>query len=211
MNILPAILTEDSADLEKKIKQAELFTEWVQVDIMDGIFVPSRSIVASQLARIKTRIKMEIHLMVQEPGSQVESYARAGATRIVFHYESTSSPDSVIDKIRGLKLGVGLAINPETSVSSVVNLMDKIDFVLFLSVHPGFYGKEFLPEVLDKVKEFRAMGFKLEVGMDGGIKASNLRIIKDAGVDYACVGSAVFNHVAPQEAYKSLLELVKNE
>ena len=211
MNILPAILTEDSADLEKKIKQAELFTEWVQVDIMDGIFVPSRSIVASQLARIKTRIKMEIHLMVQEPGSQVESYARAGATRIVFHYESTSSPDSVIDKIRGLKLGVGLAINPETSVSSVVNLMDKIDFVLFLSVHPGFYGKEFLPEVLDKVKEFRAMGFKLEVGMDGGIKDNNIKSIKDAGVDYACVGSAVFNHVAPQEAYKSLLELVKNE
>ena len=211
MKILPAILTDDEIDLEKKIRQAELFTDWVQVDIMDGQFVPSRSIIDSQLSTIKTRLNIEVHLMVKEPESKVEGYARAGASRIVFHYESTPSPDRVISKIRRLKVGAGLAINPETSVSSIVSLLDKIDFILFLSVHPGFYGKEFLPEVLEKVKEFRAKGFKMEVGMDGGIKADNIKIIKDAGVDYACVGSAVFNHVAPQTAYKSLLELVKNE
>ncbi len=211
MKILPAILTNDEKDLEKKIRQAELFTDWVQVDIMDGQFVPSRSIVASHLSMIKTRLNLEVHLMVREPESQVEGYARAGATRIAFHYEATPSPDKVIKQVRRLKLGVGLAINPETSISSVEGLLDKIDFILFLSVHPGFYGKEFLPEVLDKIKEFRAKGFKMEVGMDGGIKADNIKIIKDAGADYACVGSAVFNHVAPRDAYKNLLKLVENE
>ncbi|MDO8637139.1 MAG: ribulose-phosphate 3-epimerase [Dehalococcoidia bacterium] len=211
MKILPAILTNDEIDLEKKIRQAELFTDWVQVDIMDGQFVPSCSIIASHLSNIQTRLNLEIHLMVKEPESQVEGYARAGATRIAFHYEATPSPDNVIKQVRKLKLGVGLAINPETPISSVEGLLDKIDFILFLSVHPGFYGKEFLPEVLDKVKEFRAKGFKMEVGMDGGIKADNIKMIKDAGVDYACVGSGVFNHGAPQDAYRNLVKLVKND
>ncbi|MBF8266477.1 MAG: ribulose-phosphate 3-epimerase [Dehalococcoidia bacterium] len=211
MKILPAILTNDEIDLEKKIRQAELFTDWVQVDIMDGQFVPSRSIVAAHLSKIKTRLNLEVHLMVRDPENQVKSYARAGATRIGFHYEATPAPDNVIKQVRKLKLGVGLAINPETPISSVEGLLDKIDFILFLSVHPGFYGKEFLPEVLDKVKEFRAKGFKMEVGMDGGIKADNIKMIKDAGVDYACVGSGVFNHVAPQDAYNNLLKLVKND
>ncbi len=211
MKILPAILTNDEKDLEKKIRQAELFTDWVQVDIMDGQFVPSHSIVASHLSMIKTRLNLEVHLMVRDPESQVEGYARGGATRIAFHYEATPAPDKVIKQVRRLKLGVGLAINPETPISSIEGLLDKIDFILFLSVHPGFYGKEFLPEVLDKVKEFRAKGFKMEVGMDGGIKADNIKMIKDAGVDYACVGSGVFNHVAPQDAYNNLLKLVKND
>lgn len=210
MRILPAILTDDPADLEHKIKQAESFTDWVQIDIMDGRFVPSYSVEASHLARVKTPLNLEVHLMVQQPESLVEAFARAGARKIVFHYEATPYPDRVIQRVRELGLGVGLALNPETPVSPIMGFTDKVDCVLFLSVHPGFYGKEFLPEVLDKVREFRATGSKLEVGMDGGIKTNNLTVIKAAGVDYACVGSAIFNHVAPRQSYKAMLKLVKD-
>lgn len=210
MRILPTILTDDSTELERKVRQAEAFADWVQVDIMDGKFVPSHSIEASHLARIKTKLNMELHLMVQEPEFLLKDFASAGAKRIVFHYEATTSPEKVIQSARKLGVGVGLAVNPETPVSSLVSLNGKVDCVLFLSVHPGFYGKEFLPEVLDKVREFRSLGLKLEVGIDGGIKTTNIINAKAAGVDYACVGSGIFNQAAPQEAYKAMLELVKD-
>ncbi|MBI4287290.1 MAG: ribulose-phosphate 3-epimerase [Chloroflexi bacterium] len=210
MRILPAILTEDPVDLERKVRQAESFCDWAQIDIMDGKFVPSRSIDASHLCNIKTRLNMEVHLMVKEPAAQIEGFVRAGAKRIVFHYEAASSPDEVAREARKLGVSVGVAINPETPVTSLLKLRERLDFVLFLSVNPGFYGKEFIPGVLDKVRESRELRPNLEVGIDGGIKAANIKRAKAAGVDYACVGSQIFNHVAPKEAYMALLGLVKD-
>ena len=153
--VVPAILTDDPKALETMVRQAETFTEWVQFDIMDGKFVPSRSINHEHLAGLSIKLSWEVHLMVQHPEDHVEGFRQAGAQRIVFHYEATSSPGEVISQARKLGLGIGLAVNPETSVSVILPLASKVDSVLFLTVHPGFYGSQFIPEVLNKGIELR--------------------------------------------------------
>jgi len=151
--VVPAILTDSAEALADMVQQAERFTTYVQFDIMDGEFVPSRSITAGDLKAISTDLTWEVHLMVQEPEKYLKSFWEAGARKVVFHYEATSSAEEVISQARNLGLGVGLAINPETPVSAISSLVSIVDSVLFLTVNPGFYGSPFLPEVLEKIPE----------------------------------------------------------
>ncbi|HJW87999.1 MAG TPA: ribulose-phosphate 3-epimerase, partial [Dehalococcoidia bacterium] len=116
MRVLPAVLTSNPRELERMLHEAEAFTDRVQVDIMDGRFVPSESISAEDLARVKTRLFVEVHLMVMEPEAHLEAFLEAGAGRVVFHYEATSSPSRTIALARHLGLWVGLALNPQTPV-----------------------------------------------------------------------------------------------
>lgn len=211
MKILPAVLTDTREDLELKIKQAEAFTDLVQIDIMDGQFVPSRSIKAKDLASIKTALKLEVHLMVKSPENYIESFARAGASRIVFHYEATPNPSDVIRQIKKLGKKAGLALNPETPILPLQKLASTLDFALFLSVNPGFYGSPFIPQVLDKIKQFKALRISLELGIDGGVKAHNIVEIMQSGVDYACTGSVIFSSKDPAASYLELKKLVNSQ
>lgn len=146
--------------------------------------------------------------MVTDPGSYLDCFKRAGAGKIVFHYEASSHPHEVISAARGLGLKVGLALNPETPISSIIPLCSKVDSVLLLSVHPGFYGQGFLPEVLDKVTELRRMQSLLEIGIDGGAKENNIICIASSGIDTIYVGSAIFLQPVPGESYRHLQSLV---
>ena len=202
--VVPAILTDDPKALEDMAHQAENFTNYVQFDIMDGQFVPSRSINYEHLAALDTKLSWEAHLMVLHPEDSLQSFQQAGAQKIVFHYEAAPSPQAVISQIRGLGLEVGLAVNPETTVSAILPLANEVDSVLFLTVHPGFYGSKFLPEVLDKVSEFRRGLPDMEIGVDGGIKESNIAQIARAGVDVIYVGSAIFLQPQPDESFRHL-------
>jgi len=207
--VVPAILTENPKALETMVRQAEAFTDWVQFDIMDGKFVPSRSINYEHLAGLPMKLSWEVHLMVQRPEDYLEGFRQAGAQKVVFHYEATPSPREVISLVRELGLGVGLAVNPETPVSAILPLAGEVDSVLFLSVHPGFYGRGFIPEVLDKVVEFRSARHTVEIGIDGGIKESNVVQIARAGVDVIYVGSAIFLQPQPGESFRRLQALAK--
>ncbi len=207
MKIIPAILTEHPEDLENKIRETESFTDLAQVDIMDGRFVPSSSILAGDLARVRTRLEIEVHLMVLDPESQVEAFVRAGATRIVFHFEATTDPLSVVRQIKSLNQKAGLALNPETPIDPLVKLAPYLDFVLFLSVNPGFYGSPFIPAVLDKIKDLRSRGIPLEVGVDGGMNSRTIPAARASGADYVCVGSAIFGAKDPREAYLGLVNV----
>ncbi|MFH1003464.1 MAG: ribulose-phosphate 3-epimerase [Chloroflexota bacterium] len=207
--VVPAILTDDPAALETMLRQAETFTDWVQLDIMDGRFVPSRSIGHQHLAKLSLKLRWEAHLMVEHPEDQMAGFKAAGAERVVFHYEATPSPDEVIARARGLGLAVGLAVNPETPVAAVLPLADAVDSVLFLSVHPGYYGRDFIPEVLDKVTEFRRLRPDVEIGIDGGIKEGNIARIARTGVDAICVGSAVFAQPDPGQSYRHLTAVAR--
>ena len=206
--VVPAILTDDPKALENMIHQAETFTDWVQVDIMDGKFVPSRSINYEHLDNLPVKLGWEVHLMVQHPEDYVEGFRKAGAQKVVFHYEATPSPREVISLVRGLGLGVGLAVNPETPVSDILSSTGEVDSVLFLSVDPGFYGSKFMPEVLDKIDEFRSAQPGVETGIDGGIKESNIVQIARAGVDVIYVGSAIFMQPEPAESFRRLKAMV---
>ncbi len=205
--IVPAILTDDPGKLKAMVRQAEAFTTYVQFDIMDGQFVPSRSITCQQLAAVFMKLGWEAHLMVEHPEEYIECFKQAGAQKIVFHYEATPSPEKVISQARDLGLGVGLALNPETPVSAILTLADDVDSVLFLSVHPGFYGSQFIAEVLDKVAELGRARPSLEIGIDGGIKEANIARVARSGVDVIYIGSAIFLKTNPAESFRRLQAL----
>ncbi len=207
--LVPAILTDDPKAMETMVRQAETFTSYVQFDIMDGQFVPSRSINWEHLAALPMGLSWEAHLMVLCPEDYLEGFRRAGAQKVVFHYEATPSPREVISLARELGLGVGLAANPETPISAILPLSGEVDSVLFLSVYPGFYGSQFIPEVLDKVAEFRNASPGMEIGIDGGIKESNIAQIARGGVDVIYVGSAIFLQPQPSESFRHLEALVR--
>ncbi len=207
--LVPAILTEDPQALKAMVRQVETFTNYVQFDIMDGQFVPSRSISWEHLAGLSMNLRWEVHLMVQHPEDYLEGFRQAGAQKIVFHYEATSSPTEVISKIRKLGLSVGLAINPETPVSAILPLTSEVDSVLFMAVNPGFYGSKFIPEVLDNIMEFRNIRPGVEIGIDGGVKEDNIARVARSGVDFIYVGSAIFLQPQPGESFHRLLKLAE--
>ncbi|MCM8783825.1 MAG: ribulose-phosphate 3-epimerase [Candidatus Omnitrophica bacterium] len=210
MKVVPAILTDDPKDLEIKIRQAESFSDIAQIDIMDGKFVPSRSVTADALASIKTGLFLEVHLMVDYPLKEIIPFKKAGVKRIIFHYEAKDDSQQVIRSIRKEKIEVGLAINPETDLVKIENLLDKIDILLIMAVNPGFYGSKFIPEVLKKSYLLHSRKRSYYIGLDGGIKVDNIRIVKSAGVDIAYVGSGIFGSGVPKDNFLLLLEEIKD-
>lgn len=207
--IVPAILTDDPKALETMARQAATFTDYVQIDIMDGQFVPSKSITWPQLAAIPLRFTWEAHLMVAHPEECLDGFRRAGARKIVFHHEATPSPAEVISLARSYGLEVGIAINPQTPVAAILPLVGEVDSVLFLSVNPGFYGSEFIPAVLDKITEFKKRRPEVATGLDGGVKEGNVAEIARTGVSCICVGSAIFKQPEPAASFRHLQALAE--
>ena len=207
IRVVPAILTDDIASFNKMVQQAKSYTDFVQVDIMDGQFVPSKSITWQQIEGLPEGLHWEVHLMVKNPEAQLAGYKQAGAEKAIFHFEAAPDPAMVIAATRKLGLEVGLAVNPETTVAQILPLTDKVDSVLFLSVHPGFYGAKFLPEVLEKIKELRRARPNLTIGIDGGVKENNITQIVETGVNDIFVGSAILMQPDPGAAYRKLLLL----
>jgi ribulose-phosphate 3-epimerase len=206
---VPAILTDDPIALGKMVLATESFTDYFQLDIMDGRFVPSRSITAADMGALSTRLAWEAHLMVLHPEDYLEDFRRAGARRFIFHYEATSAPEQVINLVRKSGLEVGLAVNPETPNDAIAPLIETVDSVLFLSVDPGFYGSPFLPEVLEKIRDLRKKHPRLEIGIDGGVKEANIAEIAATGVDAICIGSAIFRAEDPAKAYRRLTQIAR--
>ncbi len=207
--LVPAILTDDPKVLETMVRQTESFTTYVQFDIMDGRFVPSRSITSEHLAVLTMKLSWEAHLMVERPEDYLEGLRKAGAKKVIFHYEATSSPREVVSRTRDIGLEVGVAINPETQVSAIFPLVSEVDSILLLTVHPGFYGSQFLPEVLDKVVELRRTWPRVQIGVDGGIKEGNIAEVARVGVDVIYVGSAIFLQPQPGESFHRLVALAE--
>ncbi|MCL2149400.1 MAG: ribulose-phosphate 3-epimerase [Dehalococcoidia bacterium] len=208
--VVPAILADNAADLEHMVRQAERFALWAQFDIMDGLFVPSQSIFSAEIAATSPSFQYDIHLMVHHPESYFPSFRLAGTRRITFHDEATPYAESWLPYIKDFGLEVGLALNPETPAEVITaELAAKVDALLLLSVDPGYYGRPFIPDVLEKAKELRQVYPELTIGLDGGIKAENITEIARAGVDEICVGSAIFGSSDPAEAYRQLVVLAE--
>jgi ribulose-phosphate 3-epimerase len=202
IRLIPAILTDDPAALETMIRLAETFTDYVQIDVMDGQFW-------EDMDNISTKINWEVHLMVLHPEEYLRNFQKAGAQKAIFHHEASESPREVISEARNLGLEVGLAVNPETTISAILPLIDEMDSVLFLTVNPGFYGSKFIPKVMEKVTELRRIRPDIEIGIDGGIKESNIVQIAQLGVDVIYAGSAILLQPEPAESYRHLLALAR--
>lgn len=215
MILAPSLLAADFKNLDRELTLIqENGAEYLHFDVMDGMFVPSISFGMPVLQSIKpiTKIVCDAHLMVQEPIRYVEAFAKAGADLITVHVEACEDIHAAIAKIKECGCKVGVSICPETPVSAVEDLLEKIDMVLIMSVHPGFGGQKFIPESLEKIAAVRAMinekGLNVDVQVDGGIYTHNVEDVVKAGANIIVAGSAVFNGDVAQNT-KDMLALIK--
>ena len=208
MRIVPAILTESIDELHRMLDIAKSFTDYAQVDFMDGRFVSSKSVSFDAIDGLKLPLNIEAHLMVQDLDAPLATLKSIGTKKVIFHFEATPQPEEVISSIRSLDMEVGLAINPETPLTDFECLVSQVDSFLFLSVNPGYYGSPFIYEVLDEISRFRKRFPSAFIGIDGGVSMDNILEIKDIGIDYACVGSRILLQEDPVESYKAFVRII---
>ena len=202
MNILsPSILSADFSQLGEQIKEVETAgAQYLHIDVMDGLFVPSISYGMPVIASIRkcSNIFFDVHLMIERPERYLKEFAESGADLINFHLETTEDAEGVIEKIRALNRKVGITIKPGTPAEAVEPYLDKVDMVLVMTVEPGFGGQKLIPECLDKVAEIRRMvtkkGLRTDIEVDGGINADNVELALRAGANVIVAGSAVFKN-----------------
>ena len=201
--MVPALLTDDKNKLQQMLDLCSGFAGCVQIDIMDGEFVPSTSVSLDDMMSVNYSGKVEAHLMVNNPLSWIEPFRKLGAYRIIYHFEIGVDHDFIIDSIKRHGFEAGIAVNPGTANGDFQHLVHKVDSVLFMSVNPGFYGAPFIPEVLPKIREFKNKYPLKTAGIDGGVKLDNAaKIVRESLVDYVCVGSAILRAADPAAAYR---------
>ena len=209
MRIVPAILTDKLDEFLHMIDIAQGFTDYVQADFMDGLFVPSKSIALDALKGLEFSLNVEAHLMVKDSKKYLPVLKSARIKKIIFHFEAEPNPQMLIRSVKDMDMEAGLAVNPKTAISEFAFLVPHVDSLLFLSVDPGFYGSPFIPDVLNKIKAFRSQHSSVCTGIDGGISLENIKDVKASGVDYACVGSRIFMQPNPGESYKAFVNRIE--
>ena len=213
IEIAPSILSADFARLADEIQTVERAgASILHVDVMDGRFVPNITIglpVVKAISRA-TRLPIDAHLMIVEPGQYAEQFVKAGARMVSIHIEADPHAHRTLSAIRTAGAQAGIAINPGTSLSAIDESLKFADYVLLMSVNPGFGGQKFIPETLDKLRRLRRMiderGLKTRIEIDGGIDADNIAEVAAAGAEIIVSGSAIFGADDPGVALRQLRE-----
>ena len=199
IQISPSILSGDFSQLGNEIQRLEKGgADMIHVDVMDGHFVPNLTIgppVIKSLRKHST-LPFDVHLMISPVHKYIENFANAGADIITFHPEASENIDETINHIKSFNKKVGLSLNPNTGINIIENFLDKINLVLVMSVHPGFGGQKFMPEVLKKIKDLHEIkknkNLNFDIEVDGGINFDNSKIVKDAGANILVSGTTIF-------------------
>jgi len=214
VEIAPSILAANFASLGEEIRAVERGgAGLIHVDVMDGHFVPNITIGVPVVAALRkaTALPLDVHLMIEEPERYVEAFAQAGADMISVHPEATYHLDRVLGMIRDAGASPGAVLNPATPVELVGDVMEKLDFVLVMSVNPGFGGQKFIPGALVKIRRLREerarynRPFRIEV--DGGVGPENVGDLVRAGAEILVAGTSVFHAPDPAEAVRRLKQL----
>jgi len=209
--LAPSILSADFAHLARDIAAAEAGgADLIHVDVMDGHFVPNITIgppVVKALKRVATR-PLDVHLMVQHPDPYLQAFADAGADMLSVHVEVLPHLHRTLEAIRALGVKAGVVLNPSTPVSVLEEVAADVDYVLLMSVNPGFGGQKFIPATLDKIRRTRALldrlGSRAPIEVDGGVDASNIHAVVSAGAHIVVAGQAVFGGGHPAAAIAAL-------
>lgn len=209
--IVPAILTNSLEDYTQKISVLEPIVSRVQVDVIDGIFAPNHTVTLDELTTVPTPLFLELHLMAKNPEKYLNKIANTEVKLLVLHFEACEDKiEALIEKVHSMDIQIGIAINPETPVEKITYILDKIDLVLVMGVHPGFGGQKFIPETLKKIKALRKISSTISIEVDGGINKENVKEISQAGADYLVIGSSLFkNGVDKTSVIKTINELNK--
>lgn len=211
--IAPSILSADFSRLGEEIKAVSSGGATVlHVDVMDGHFVPNITIGLPVVRSIRkvTDMTIDTHLMIDDPGRYAAKFAEAGADMVSIHVEADSHIHRTLCSIRDAGAKAGIAINPATPLVSLEEALPYADFILLMSVNPGFGGQSFIPTSLQKLRRLRQMiddkGFKTKIEIDGGIDLENIASIVESGAEIVVAGSAVFGGGEPEMAVKELIE-----
>jgi ribulose-phosphate 3-epimerase len=213
IEIAPSILSADFTKLGQQIAIVEgAGASLLHVDVMDGRFVPNITVglpVVKAISRA-TQLPIDAHLMIVEPGRYAEQFVKAGAQMVSIHIEADPHAHRTLSAIRAAGAQAGIAVNPATPLSVLDEALKFADYVLLMSVNPGFGGQEFIPESLDKVRRLRKMiderGLKARIEIDGGIDAENIAEVASAGAEIIVSGSAIFGAPDPAVALRELRE-----
>ncbi|HIC95541.1 TPA: ribulose-phosphate 3-epimerase [Candidatus Bipolaricaulota bacterium] len=209
MKLAPSILAADFTRLGEEIEEIADLIDYIHCDVMDGHFVPNLTFGPPVVNALKDRIKLpfDIHLMISDPKAYIGRFATGPEDIISFHIEAVEDPRPVIAEIRALRARVGVALSPPTPISAIAPILRELDLVLVMAVYPGFSGQEFI-DVLPKIAELKQQivreGLKVEIEVDGGLNADNIKEVLSAGADIIVAASAIFGQ---QDRRKAIVEL----
>jgi len=214
VDIAPSILAANFARLGDDIQAVERAgVRMIHVDVMDGHFVPNISIGVPVVASLRkaTRLLLDVHLMIENPEQYVEPFAKAGADTLVIHQEATAHLDRAVTSVREHGCRAGVAINPATPVSTLEDILYKVDQVLVMSVNPGFGGQEFLPRSIEKIRHLHHLrtreGYSYRIEVDGGVSPENTAELVRAGAEILVAGTTVFHTPNPAGAVQRLQQI----
>jgi len=210
--IAPSILSADFAKLGKEVDDVILAgADIIHFDVMDNHYVPNLTIgpmVCKSLKSYGIKKPIDVHLMTTPVDDLIIQFCDAGASMVSFHPEATQHIDRSIELVKSRNCRAGIALNPASPLSLLDHILDKIDFILIMSVNPGFGGQKFISNSLEKIKKCKEMidnsGCKVEIEVDGGIGIENIKSIKDAGANIFVAGSAIFNSDSYVDAIKKM-------
>jgi len=200
IKIAPSILSADFSILGEEVKKLDMAgADYIHVDVMDGHFVPNITFGPVVIKKIRkyTKLPFDVHLMISPVEKYIKDFVDAGADIITIHPEATDNIERCVKTIKSLGKKAGVSLNPKTSISSIEKIIDTLDLILVMSVHPGFAGQSFMPEVLSKVKELRkiidANGLKIDLEIDGGINFETGALAIKSGADVLVSGTTIFS------------------
>ncbi len=200
IKLAPSILSADFSQLGNQVREAEAAgADYIHFDVMDGMFVPNISVGPLVLEAVNrvTNLPLDVHLMIEAPDRYIAEFVKAGADVLMVHQEDTVHLHRTIQAITSLGARAGVVLNPATPIHTLEEILPYISRILIMSVNPGFGGQSYIETSTDKIRRCRKMidenGYKIEIEVDGGVKASNIRQVVEAGADVIVAGSAVFN------------------
>jgi ribulose-phosphate 3-epimerase len=209
--IAPSLLSADFSKLLDEIKEVEeAGADLLHVDVMDGHFVPNITIGPFIVRTIKnsTKLPLDVHLMIENPEEYVETFVQAGADYVSVHPEATYHLHRLLEKIRDLGAKPGVALNPATPLNVLAYILDEVDYILVMSVNPGFGGQEFIPQTVSKIKHLKEVlkrrGYEIPIEVDGGINSANAGEVVKAGAEILVAGYAIFG---ADDRKKALLDI----